>query len=184
MPAVQEAAISNGWRLDIYTGSGCPFVAPTVDVDGAAFPVCHERNAEITAALVADPPDVVVVAGSRYPVRTGDGLLSLEDSKDVMAEGFRDAWEPLVRAGSTVVAVRDTPRPGVPVPDCVAQHPDQLTQCSYERAASIWEDSSELIAARAARRGPGHGPQSVDLPGRALPGRHRRRPHLPRTPTT
>jgi peptidoglycan/LPS O-acetylase OafA/YrhL len=148
VPAVQEAAVANGWRLDVYTGSGCPFVSSTADVDSAAFPVCHQRNAEITAALVADPPDVVIVAGSRYQVTTQDGLLSYEDSKPFMAQAFRDAWAPLLQAGSKVVSVRDIPRPGVPVPDCVAQHPDQLTQCSYDRAQSIWDDAPEMTAAQ------------------------------------
>ncbi len=144
---VQEAAVANGWRLDISTMSGCPFAAVTVDINGVPATNCDERNAEVTEKLLADPPDVVVVGTSRYAVHGDDGVVSLEDSRPLMVRGFREAWAPLIRAGVEVVSVRDTPRPGVPVPDCVAMHPDRLTECAMDRDQMLDEGGPEVVAA-------------------------------------
>jgi hypothetical protein len=120
----------------------------TVDINGAPATLCDERNAELTDELLSNPPDVLIVGTSRYQVHGEDGVLSIEDSKPVMARGFQDAWAPLIRAGVQVISVRDTPRPGVPVPDCVAMHPDRLTECAMDRGPMLEEVAPEVLAAK------------------------------------
>ena len=145
--AVEGLAEANAWRLDVHTRGACPFAAVTVDLENADYTGCDERNAELTRTLLADPPDVVLTGTSRYLVRRDGQSLGLEESKPLMEQGFRDAWEPLVQAGIHVLSIRDLPRPDILVPDCVEQHSDRLTECAVERAPILWEDAPEVTAA-------------------------------------
>jgi peptidoglycan/LPS O-acetylase OafA/YrhL len=148
VPAVEAAAVERGWRLDVYTRGSCPFNALTVDLDGAPNLPCDAHVDNVTAALLADPPDALLVAGSRYQASVADGPIpSLEDSKPLLAQGYRDAWAPFVAAGIPVVSIRDTPRPDVLVPECVAANEDQLSRCAHDRDAIVWEDGPEVTAA-------------------------------------
>jgi peptidoglycan/LPS O-acetylase OafA/YrhL len=148
VPAVEAAAIERGWRLDVYTRGSCPFNAATVDLDGAPNTACDAHNDNVAAALLADPPDALLVAGSRYQASVAEGPLpSLEDSKPLLAQGYRDAWAPFVDAGIPVVALRDTPRPDVLVPECVAEHVTELSRCAMDRDAILWPDGPEVTAA-------------------------------------
>jgi hypothetical protein len=148
VPAVEAAAIERGWRLDVYTRGSCPFNAMTVDDVGAPNTACDAHNDNVTAALLADRPVAVIVAGSRYQASLPDRPVpSLEESKPLLAQGYRDAWAPFVAAGIPVVSVRDTPRPDVLVPECISANRTQLSRCAMERDAILWEDGPEVTAA-------------------------------------
>ncbi|RYV51364.1 acyltransferase family protein [Pengzhenrongella frigida] len=147
VPGIEQAALAHGWRLDVYTRGSCPFTDVMVDLDGRANEACDERNKNVTTALLADPPDLLLVATSRYQVFKQGGSPSLEASKTRMASGFQGAWEPFVAQGVPVVTFRDTPRPDVLVPDCVAQNEQTLTQCAMDRSAIVWDDAPEVTAA-------------------------------------
>ena len=148
VPGLEAAALANGWRLDVYWRNSCPFTAATVELDGRANTGCDQRNRNTTAALLDDPPTLLVVATSRYRVWADGDVPGLEDSKPAMARGFRQAWAPFVDAGVPIVTVRDTPRPNVSVPECVVQNQDRLTRCAMDRDAILWADSPEVAAAR------------------------------------
>ncbi len=148
VPAVEAAAIERGWRLDVYTRGSCPFNALTVDIEGAPNIPCDAHNVNVTAALLADPPDALLVTGSRYAASLPDRPVpSLEESKPLLAEGYRDAWAPFVAAGVPVVAIRDTPRPDVLVPECVAANVEELSRCAMDRDEILWADGPEVTAA-------------------------------------
>ncbi|WP_309229901.1 acyltransferase family protein [Blastococcus sp. TML/M2B] len=148
LPAVEAAAVERGWRVDVYTRGSCPFNALTVDLDGAPNTACDAHNDNVTAALLADPPDALLVAGSRYAASLPDRPVpSLEESKPLLAEGYREAWAPFVAAGIPVVSLRDTPRPDVLVPECVAENQDRLSSCAMDRDEILWADGPEVTAA-------------------------------------
>jgi SGNH domain-containing protein len=91
----------------------------------------------------------VLIGTSRYRVDVGDGALSAADSRTVLARGLREAWAPLAQAGIRVIVLRDVPRPDFNVPDCIAQHLDELSQCAFDRAPAVWDEAPEVTAARA-----------------------------------
>jgi peptidoglycan/LPS O-acetylase OafA/YrhL len=148
VPGLEAAVIEKDWRLDVYTRGSCPFNALTVDHDGFPNDACDERNEKVTAELLQNPPDAVLVAGSRYAVfQEQKPIPTLEESKPLLAQGYRDAWAPFVDAGIPVISIRDTPRPDVAVPDCVAQNETRLSECAMDRDAITWADGPELTAA-------------------------------------
>ena len=147
VPGIEAAALAHGWRLDVYTRGSCPFIAATVDLDGRPNDACNQRNANFTAAMLKHPPAAVLAATSRYQVYRAGGTPTLEASKPAMAQGFRDAWKPLLAAGIPVVTFRDMPRPDVLVADCVAQNTTHLSTCSYDRSRILWSNPPEVTAA-------------------------------------
>jgi peptidoglycan/LPS O-acetylase OafA/YrhL len=148
VPGLEAAVIEKGWRLDVYTRGSCPFNALTVDLDGFPNDACTERNENVTDALLQNPPDAVLVASSRYQVfQEQKPTPTLEGSKPLLEQGYRDAWAPFVDAGIPVISIRDTPRPDVAVPDCVAENETKLSLCAMDRDAITWADGPELTAA-------------------------------------
>jgi hypothetical protein len=148
VPGIEAAAIERGWRLDVYTRGSCPFNARTVELNGFPYDACDARNENVTAELLQNPPDVILVASSRYQAfEEGQPLPSKDESKPLLAQGFRDAWAPFVEAGIPVVSIRDTPRPDVAVPDCVAENETELSRCAMDRDAITWADGPEVTAA-------------------------------------
>ncbi|WP_426562371.1 SGNH hydrolase domain-containing protein [Angustibacter sp. McL0619] len=135
LPALQEVARRQNWRIESYTKSACAFVrGVTTLLNGAPYTTCRTWNSRLAARLAHDPPEVVVTSnGKRSVMRTAaspGGSLAL-------APGLRAAWGALARSGSTVVVLRDTPDPGLDVPSCVAQHRADVRDCSFPRATGL-----------------------------------------------
>ncbi|RBY81034.1 acyltransferase family protein [Blastococcus sp. TF02A-26] len=148
-PAVERVAAANGWRLDLHTRSACPFVSPQTDFVEPVPSDCAQRNAALLADLLADPPDAVLIGTSRYWMNGPEGLRNPREGAYLMARGLQEAWAPLVEAGIRVIAMRDVPRPQFMVPDCIALHVDELSECAFDRAEAVWDGSPELQAAAA-----------------------------------
>lgn len=139
-PTLRVLAEQNGWRLETYTKSACLFADVTVwniNRDGP-YTSCTDWTSRVVAAIAGDPPAVVVVStsGSYTAVRDGDKLGGTE-SDTAIVRGLASTWRALEDAGTEVVVVLDTPRPGIDIPDCVAQHRDALSACAVSRAAAV-----------------------------------------------
>jgi hypothetical protein len=50
---------------------------------------------------------------------------------------LRAAAREFTAAGVPVAVIRDTPTPGVNVPDCLSSHTDELTECARPRAKAL-----------------------------------------------
>lgn len=95
---------------EVYTmsKSSCPFG----DTEGFGYTppsVCTEWNEAVMEELLADPPDLVVTNGTRWI----DGI-------NIIPEGFQTAFQTLLDAGISVVAIEDNPLFPENVPECVA----------------------------------------------------------------
>jgi len=114
----------HGFTLHTYLRSGCPWAprraAPARD--GSVRGLCLRWSEEVTARLVADPPDLVVVTGTRPRPGTAPG--------DWVPPWYPRQWRAVVAAGIPLVAVRDNPWLPFSAPDCVAA---ATTPCSVPR---------------------------------------------------
>ena len=54
-----------------------------------------------------------------------------------VAEGLGQAWTKLQDEGIGVTAILDTPRLDFDVPECVAEHSEELTECSEKRSDAL-----------------------------------------------
>ncbi|HWJ84429.1 MAG TPA: acyltransferase family protein [Cellulomonas sp.] len=140
-PTLRVIAEQEGWRLDTYTKGSCAFADLDVwlsTIDGP-YDTCSRWNDDVERALLADPPTVVVTSNDAVDAIVVDG--EKQDAKtltDDVAAGLVRTWRTLEDAGSTVVALADTPWMAMDVPECVAEHTQAwTTQCTVDREAAV-----------------------------------------------
>ncbi|ROS27937.1 acyltransferase family protein [Cellulomonas sp. PhB150] len=136
-PTLREVAEQQGWRLDTYIKSSCA----VADVDQwlrtipGPYDTCTTWADSVTKLLVADPPTVVVSSNDGIDGVVVDGVKQPRESLESdFAAGLARTWEELEAAGSTVVALADTPRSSTDIPECVAKHEKSwATECETPR---------------------------------------------------
>jgi peptidoglycan/LPS O-acetylase OafA/YrhL len=167
--AFVSLATENRWELSELLKHGCRYaLGDDAETEGATMsPACREWNRSVRARLREDPPDVVIVEGTR----------TYEDgSPEVVLPGQAAAWRELAAWGIAVVTVRDNPRFARPVPECLddvagaggldgAISPAESAACGRDRAA-VMAQVSPLAAAPA--DGGGQGDAAVVVPVTAV----------------
>jgi peptidoglycan/LPS O-acetylase OafA/YrhL len=161
LTALQELAGDRGWEIRTYLASQCAMA----DLDqlfdtGDQTDACR-RWVRRTATVVAeDRPDLVVLTNRISVPASGH---TYEESYDAYRAGYSAVLKQWAAAGVDVLVLHDTPTPGNAgldsVPDCVAQHPDDLASCSAERDAMTPRDPAYDVA----RTMPGGHVSTVDL---------------------
>ncbi|QOT16466.1 acyltransferase family protein [Paenarthrobacter sp. YJN-5] len=146
VPAFEDWAAKEKIRVDTYTKGACPFVAGEVEYDGQPYAACSQWVDNVTQQILATSPEAVVSAMSRYRIIEG-GTLSFEASKQPLAQMISEAMKPLQKVGIKTIMLRDTPRPEVAVPDCVAKNEKSLTACALPADQVLWKDGPEVRAA-------------------------------------
>jgi hypothetical protein len=138
--ALDAIAVEQGWRLELATKSGCAFAeALRVDSEGQDYTACPEYSRNLLAELVADPPDAVIVSQRHDDAFDASG----EWARDAMVEPLARTWETLEARGVDVIVLLDNPTPrGLPVGDgnvyrCVAEFPDELSSCAFDRELGV-----------------------------------------------
>jgi hypothetical protein len=138
MPALDAIARRNGWHVSAYLKGSCPFADVDVLLEGGPFDTCRAWTRLVTAELVEQVPRFVITTSSGY---------APANPEDTMADGFRDTWKALTNAGIHVVPIRETPTPQMDIPECVASHPEDLSQCDVARAQAVLRPSPAVQAA-------------------------------------
>ncbi len=115
-PAVEDIAIREDMRLDLYLKSACSFTLAGVDDDCSAY----TRNV-LDSFRAGGAPDYALVSQGRVasPERT---------------QGMVDALTELQGMGTKIILVADNPRPGEQnVYECVDEHPKNYSACAFEK---------------------------------------------------
>lgn len=97
LPGLRDQLDATGWRLDTYVGNGCQLREKGPK---ATQGNCDTAMKEILAAVDAGQYDLILTAGAR--TKAGS------DASET-AERYSAAWQPLIGAGASVIAVSDTP---------------------------------------------------------------------------
>ena len=138
VPALEILARRHDWRVTTYTKSACQFTSAETSLDGEPYSTCTEWGKQVLDRLTGrDRPDLVLTAGQRDSGIVGESDGELELSEDAMVSGLDDVWQQLTDAGSKVLVLADTPQTFSEVYACVSEHPDDLTECTYDRAKGI-----------------------------------------------
>ena len=114
-PALEELAEDHGWRLLNIVKGACLFTDAPQTYKGEPYTACAEWNDGVMAELAELRPDAVFTTGTTTSLDTSAGY-----GQEQVVEGYPDRWRQLGELGIEVVAVRDTPRPGFDVPECLA----------------------------------------------------------------
>ena len=152
VPAFEALAEKHDWRIVTYTKSACPFIDGTVTLDGATYDTCRDWGQEVMDRLTgSEQPDYVVTAQMRSTALEGDD--PAETSQEAMERAITSAWSRLEEAGVRVISLADTPQTGMDVYACVAEHPDDLTTCTYSKARGLDQSGVEVQSAAAEQAG-------------------------------
>ncbi len=133
-----------GWRIIVLAKSSCP---PVVGYDlpkagAGTYESCTAFNANTQAEVARLRPDVVLLSWARYT--SGIDAQRFDAGVQRAVDGFA--------AHSTRVAIiRDTPRPGFNMADCLVENPGHFTACAFPRAKGldrIGTGMTQLLRAR------------------------------------
>jgi len=146
LPALQKLADAHGWQITTYLVSACsPFDRDQdLPVAGAAKG-CRDWARWAQEQTASRGFDLIVT--SAY---FGKAILGVPKSEQVPAatDAYVDwltAWKD---SGDQVLVIRDIPHVGDSVPDCVAEHQDDLSACDAPRAERIVPDPLAAAARR------------------------------------
>ncbi len=131
LPALQALAKQHGWRIDTYLASRCASADVAQEFETDAYSqACLRWVHKAEAAVVADKPDLVVTTNRVSAPAVGE---SREGSYDAYVTGWGKVLQRLSAAKLKVMVLHDTPASGMAVPDCVAQHGSDYTECDGTR---------------------------------------------------
>lgn len=148
LPALQEIAARKGWRITTYVASRCA-LAPVEQrlMTPALMKSCAGWVDKVSATVEKGDFDLVVL--SNRMSRTASGTATPEESVSAYQKAYEKMLSRWAEAKVRTLALRDTPAPAdagiTSVPDCVAQHPDDLSRCSGTR--QDWIPEEPLVAA-------------------------------------
>jgi peptidoglycan/LPS O-acetylase OafA/YrhL len=129
LASLNAVAITNHWRLTLYSKSDCPignypdFINTVLK---RTYPECTAWRTDVFARINAMHPALVVI-GSR--TRT---VAATEES------GMESSVKALTASGAKVVYMGDTPSPAKigSVPDCLSQHTSDIQKCNVPRSTA------------------------------------------------
>ncbi len=139
LPALDTWALGHGYRLVTYVKSSCPLADVDVELAGSAYPSCRAWSGAVTRALLEQQPDLVVTSQVRGVASPAPATA---DPRQQMVDGLTRTWSRLLDAGIAVTVLADTPQTGMAVYACVAEHPDALDVCGYDRATAVAASAS------------------------------------------
>ncbi|MFV0433698.1 MAG: acyltransferase family protein [Leucobacter sp.] len=136
--ALIEVAESQGWHLVTVFKSGCAFTDPRFAENDAKSRSCAEWNRAAMDQIIDIDPVAVVTSGRK--VRDG----KVGDDETPGAEMIAGAWQRLLDQNIAVIPLLDNPDSGMEVYECVAEHPQELSKCSFDREKAIDRSGASL----------------------------------------
>ncbi|HEY3683372.1 MAG TPA: SGNH hydrolase domain-containing protein [Streptosporangiaceae bacterium] len=124
LPALQRAAKRESWRLLYITKASCLFSGVPQVNHREPYPACDRWNADAMRVLRRLRPDAVFTTATYVDAHR----------REYVPAGYEDRWRQLDRMGIPVIAIRDVPRPGFSVPECVERYGAGSDRCDRRRA--------------------------------------------------
>ncbi len=147
--AIDAIAKDRGWRVISFTKSACGFHAGTERAGDRPYTECTQWNSAVADKILELDPDVVITSQG-----SGTALVSPDDpstdDRQAMVDALDERWGQLQDAGITVVPILDNPHPDMTVYECVADHPDDLSACTFDRKKGLAKSATpaQLAAAK------------------------------------
>lgn len=148
-PTLSAIAEDEGWRLVQISKSACTFTDAMITINEGPYTACREWGRAAQQEILAMRPDLVITSGGRSNALSTDDADPTSGSSEAMVQGLVRTWSTLEAAGIPVAVLVDNPRPSTtPVYECVAQNPDDVRACSFDRAEGLKQSGapSQLAA--------------------------------------
>ncbi|HEY5486421.1 MAG TPA: acyltransferase family protein [Candidatus Limnocylindrales bacterium] len=133
-PAVEAVAIAHGWRLVEYLKISCQFIDMRITDPNLnrEYTECATWNQNVVARLRANPPDLVLVSGSRWIYAVNPGEANATYEGNALARMIKQ-----IPSSSRVAIIEDPPLPSLDVPKCLSSYPTDVLKCAYSRAVGF-----------------------------------------------
>lgn len=131
-------------------GTGASGIASGPAAQASSITSCTTWGRRVLAAVRSNPKISVVIFTNYTEIYLGGS--STNDHRSLKSTDFVSAWIPLIEAGKSIVALRDTPNTDlVNAPQCIALHLKQYDPCTVSRDKSQLPDLRDplLQAAKA-----------------------------------
>jgi peptidoglycan/LPS O-acetylase OafA/YrhL len=149
---LEQIALQRHWELVTELHSVCPFSAAmmiTPDT-GGPYTACHSWGAAVQHDLVSSiKPDVVITSDLEGLATTGHPAGGAAAQSDIGA-GMAQYWAQLEGHGISVVAIKESPDVGINIPDCIANNPSSLKNCTIPTSRAVQPDVPTVYATAAA----------------------------------
>lgn len=148
VPALEPLAERGLISLTVHTKSACSFSAQRVLLGkaGAVYTSCSAWAGKVMDALAAERPSVVLVTQSAQ--HKAEGARDDADNVARLSDGLAAYWRRLEAQGAKVIAIADTPRIGIDVPECMSARNASTTHCSRESAPLLARPDPIVLASR------------------------------------
>ena len=149
---LQQIAVERHWKLVTELHSICPLTSALMVIPKTGGPntACHAWGAAVVADLETKiKPDVVItselpgLATVKHPA--GGATAQAE-----IGNGMAQYWKQLQGHGISVVAIKESPSPGLNMPECVAENPTSPKKCAVPKAKAIGTNLPTMYATQAA----------------------------------
>ena len=146
-PALNALSQRHHWRLISLTKSACPVAWVNVRNRqlGRPYTECNEWRRAVVNRILKLRPALVVIGYYRY-VTVDDGGAPV--SRTAWIRGIHHTLSLFSHAGIPIAVMRDSPRPGFNVPDCLArqaQNPWLGLDCDFPRQPALDSVEYRLI---------------------------------------
>lgn len=120
MPALEDIAVTRGWKITTLVRSSCPFGDLNVELRagiGIDSACASWRQAALSRILEIEPDLVIASAASAYAYEILGGSIG---DPDTQVAGYGRYLEQILDAGIPVVALKDNPYLPISASDCVS----------------------------------------------------------------
>lgn len=150
IPALDAIAAKNGWSLTAYIHDSCPFASGDLIRDGRSYESCISWNKSVLETL-ADDTSLSMVITSNFT--NSAEIANASDNVAAMSQAFQRSWGEITMRKIPMVVIRDSPEPGLHIPDCVAKNTEKLTACAVPRSRAVDDRGLAQLAAATALSG-------------------------------
>jgi peptidoglycan/LPS O-acetylase OafA/YrhL len=152
LSALDAIGKKEGARVVVFNKRQCAFADAPSTFDGKNYASCTEWNDNVLDELLELKPETVLVSqvngGAWVPNST-----SQEEASALMVDGIVRSLSSLTDAGMSVGVISDNPHPESNVYQCVAEFPETVSECSYEREGAIARSALPTQLAAVTRMG-------------------------------
>ncbi len=139
------------------TKSGCAFTDAMTTLEDEPWTGCRDWGRQALRIIEDVDPDLVITSQRRRDALPPGGRTDDDAEPAAMVDGLASMWSQLEDRGIDVAVLLDNPSPGpVPVYECVAENPRNLSRCAFDKEDAI-ASSAASVQRAAAERVPGVG---------------------------
>ncbi|MDT0203655.1 SGNH hydrolase domain-containing protein, partial [Nocardioides sp. AE5] len=143
-------AEDEGWHVISFTMSACAFSTGMQARSGAPYTNCADWNDQVLDEVLDLKPDLLLNSQRSNAALTDPTDPDSGDS-DAMVDAVAERWQQLADVGIPVATIVDNPTPDLTVYECVADNPDDLAKCTFDRDEGTRTSAAPVQRAAAER---------------------------------